>query len=197
MDPDPVRAPACKEWAVVVRALLAGEQIVDLRKGGIREDGRHFSLHAPRFWLYPTFEHQQPELLKPAYARWADAAAPPPGQVRVEGWADAVGVATITEPEVLDALDGRVIWSRDYVESRFRWKRRDPLHVVALRVYRLAEAVVVPYRDEYGGCTSWVDLVELPDDPASLPSTPALSDTAFAARLQGVTDAIPGGLSSP
>jgi hypothetical protein len=197
VDGTPVRALACKEWAVVVRALLAGEQILDLRKGGLREQGRHFSVQSPRCWLYPTYEHQQAELLKPAYARWADEPSAGPVSVEVAGWADIVGVATVTEPEVLDALDGRVIWSHDYVASRFRWKRRDPLHVLVLRVHRLEEPVRVPYREEYGGCTSWVDLDGLPDDPAALPSTPVLSDTAFDARRKGVEEAIPGGLSRP
>ena len=69
-----LRAPAFKEWAAVVQALLEGEQILDVRKGGIREDGRHFSVQSTRLWLYPTVEHQQPELLKPAYAHWIDPA---------------------------------------------------------------------------------------------------------------------------
>jgi len=181
-----------------VRALLAGEQIVDVRKGGLREDGRHFAVQAHRFWLYPTVEHQQPDLLKPAYARWVDDEPGELGpEVRIDGWADVVGVATVTEPDVLDALDGKVIWSRGYVESRFRWKRRDPLHLLALRVHRLAQPITVPLRDEYRACTSWVDVDGLPADPGSVPSVPALSDGAFAARLQGVADAIPGGLAPP
>ena len=60
----------------------------------------------------------------------------------------------MTEPEVLDALDGKVLWSRAYVESRFRWKARDPLHILALRVHRLVEPITMPFQDEYGGCTS-------------------------------------------
>jgi hypothetical protein len=190
--------PAFKEWAVVVRALLEGEQILDVRKGGLREEGRHFSVQSTRVWLYPTVEHQEPELVKPAYRRWIDATeaeAPPDRAVRVAGWADIVGVATVTEPEALDALDGKVVWSRAYVETRFRWKSRDPLHVLALRVHRLAEPLTVPYRDEYGGCTSWVDLAGLPD-PTAVPSTPALSDVAFEARLQGAADAV-GGFAPP
>ena len=35
---------AFKEWAVTVRALAEGEQLVTLRKGGIREPDRHFAL---------------------------------------------------------------------------------------------------------------------------------------------------------
>ena len=70
MTTSALRAPAYKEWGAVVQALLEGEQIIDVRKGGIREDGRHFSVQAKRLWLYPTVEHQRPELLKAAYARW-------------------------------------------------------------------------------------------------------------------------------
>ena len=43
-------APAFKEWAVIVHALLEGEQMLDVRKGGLREEGRHFAVHAPRVW---------------------------------------------------------------------------------------------------------------------------------------------------
>ncbi len=199
MTPLVTKARALKEWAAVVQALLVGEQVLDIRKGGLREDGRHFSIHSSRVWLYPTVEHQKPELLKPAYQRWVastTAAAPPDRAIRVEGWADIVGVATVTEPEILDALDGKVIWSRDYVESRFRWKARDPLVVLALRVHRLTEPITIAFRDEYGGCTSWVDLDGLPD-PDSVASAPALSDTAFDARLKSAAAALPGGFALP
>ena len=73
-EPDRHRTPALKEWAAIVHALLEGEQIVDVRKGGLREDGRHFDSPARRFWLSPTAEHQKTELLKPAYAHWIDLA---------------------------------------------------------------------------------------------------------------------------
>ena len=80
-------------------------------------------------------------------------------------------VATITEPEQLDAIASKLIWTDDYAASRFGWKKRDPLWVLALRVHRLAEPVTVSRgATEYGGCTSWVDLDGLPDDPTSLPS---------------------------
>jgi hypothetical protein len=108
----------------------------------------------------------------------------------VRAWADIVDIATITEPEHVDALDSKLIWARDYVESRFKWKRRDPLWVLVLRVHRLAEPLTVPWNDEYGGCTSWVDYAGLPD-PGSLASEPVLSDVAFEAKHKGVRDALP------
>jgi len=193
-----VRAPAFKEWDAVVQALLEGEQILDVRKGGIREDGRHFSVQATRLWLYPTVEHQRPELLKPAYARWiSDASEPASRDIPVTGWADIVGVATTSDPEIIDALDGKVIWSREYVESRFAWKRRDPLWILALRVHRLIDPITVPFQEAYAGCTSWVELDGLPDDPETLPSELALSDVAFAAKLKGAADVVPGGFAPP
>ena len=186
-------APACKEWAAVVHALLEGEQILDVRKGGLREDGRHFSVQATRFWLYPTAEHQKPELLKEPYRHWIELAhAAPVGEaITIEAWAEVVKLATITEAEELDAIASKLIWTDDYAASRFKWKKRDPLWVLALRVHRLLEPVTVPWDDGYGGCTSWVELAGLPDDPTSLPSRPALSDVAFAARLKGCVDALP------
>jgi hypothetical protein len=189
----PAKVPALKEWAAIVHALLEGEQIVDVRKGGIREDGRHFGVAASRCWLSPTAEHQRVELLKPAYAHWVDLAdASRVGEpISVQGWADVVDVATISEPEHLDALDSKIVWTRDYVESRFEWKRRDPLWVLVLRVHRLVEPLTVPWNDAYGGCTSWVTYDELPDDPAALPSEAVLSDVAFDAKAKGIRDALP------
>src|SRR3954464_6346264 len=63
--PAPSHMPiAFKEWAVTVRALAEGEQLLTLRKGGIREEHRHFELDHDRFFLYPTFDHQRPALVR-------------------------------------------------------------------------------------------------------------------------------------
>ena len=184
---------------MIVHALLEGEQILDVRKGGLYEDGRRFGVKSQRVWLYPTAEHQQPELLKPAYRSTIKVAtAAPVGEpIRFDGWADIVGAATITEHEQLDALDSKLIWTQEYAESRLHWKKRQPLWVLAMRVHRLVEPVEVPWRDEYGGCTSWVDLVDTLPDPDELESEPALSDTAFAARLKGVDGALGTPLEEP
>ena len=47
---------AFKEWAITVRALAEGEQLLTLRKGGIREENKHFEIEHDRFFLYPTFD---------------------------------------------------------------------------------------------------------------------------------------------
>ena len=62
---------ALKEWNAVIAAMLAGEQVVMLRKGGIGE--KRFDVPHSRFFLLPTHLHQKPELLTAA-ARDAYAA---------------------------------------------------------------------------------------------------------------------------
>src|ERR671918_795712 len=78
---------AFKEWAVTVRALAEGEQLLTLRKGGIREENKHFEIEHDRFFLYPTFDHQRndcvrdahvPELSRPRRRSSRTAASPSP-----------------------------------------------------------------------------------------------------------------------
>ena len=184
--------PALKEWAVICHALLEGEQIIDLRKGGLREDGRHFGVATQRAWLYPTAEHQRAELVKPAYQHWLDLApnSPVGTAITVRGWVEIVETHTVTDSAVLAALTSRVIWSDAYAASRLQWKQRDPLWVLVMRAYQLAAPITVDWSDHYGGCTSWVDLEGLPEDPTSLAHAPSLSDEVFTARRNGVREAL-------
>ena len=186
------QTPALKEWAVICHALLLGEQIIDLRKGGLREDGRHFTVTTRDAWLYPTVEHQRAELLKAPYAHWMELAAGSPvaSDITLHGWVEIVEAHSISSAEILDALTPKVIWSQEYAASRFTWKSRDPLWVLIMRAYRLQQPITIEWSAQYGGCTSWVDLEGLPEDPRTLAHEPALSDEAFAARRNGTRDAL-------
>ena len=190
-----IENPALKEWAAVNRALLEGRQVIDLRKGGIREEGHRFRIRATRFWLYDSFEHQRPELLLPAASdllEAAVAASPPAGMLRFDGWAEIVESAALTEPAQVEALDGLHVWTPDYAVQRFRWRPKSPLLVLVLRVHRLDDPIEVPVRSEYASCTSWVPMLDLPPDPASIVSTPVLDDEAFARRVEELRAALPG-----
>ncbi len=190
-----IENPALKEWAAVNLALLDGRQVIDLRKGGIREEGHRFRIRATRFWLYDSFEHQRPELLVPAASDLLDAAvaaSPPAGTLRFDGWAEIVESAALTEPVQVEALDGLHVWTPDYAVQRFRWRPKAPLLVLVLRVHRLGDAIEVPVRAEYASCTSWVPMLDLPPDPASIASTPVLDDAAFARRVEELRAALPG-----
>jgi hypothetical protein len=187
---------AFKEWAVTVRALAEGEQLITLRKGGIREENKHFEIEHDRFFLYPTFDHQQVGMVReshrPELGRaleegvWADGeppasaldsptGVPQPERVRIRAWAEVAASYLITDPRAVDALSPFYVWTTDYAEKRLRWKRRHPLHVMLLRTYRIPRPVTVKVRDEYLGCRSWLELQrDLPFE-----GTPVLSDEEF------------------
>ena len=187
---------ALKEWAVTVRALAEGEQLVTLRKGGPREAEKHVALEHDRFFLYPTFDHQRNDVVRNAHAPelsraleegvWPDGDPPihaltreggiaQPERVRVRAWAEVAAHWTITDPRVVYDLSPFYIWTTDYAQKRLDWKPRHPLHVVLLRAYRIPRPVTVRVRGDYGGCRSWLEIArDLPFE-----GTPVLSDDEF------------------
>jgi hypothetical protein len=181
---------AFKEWAVTVRALADGKQIVLVRKGGIREEGREFRVEEPRFLLYPTYEHQRADLLQPPYRPDLDAALagqPPADLVRLEYWAEVTDVHQTLEAAEVEALAPHYIWTTTYAEERLRWRPKKPLSIMLLRVYRLAAPQTLPVLPNYGGCKSWLTL----EQPLSLEGMqPVLDDTTYAARRAAVLAAL-------
>ena len=202
---------AFKEWAVTVRALAEGEQLITLRKGGIRESEKRFRVEHERFFLYPTFDHQRRDLVRashvpeldraleegvwpegepPAEALTQDGLIPQPDRVRIRAWAELADQFTITDPRCVDALSPFYVWSTDYAEKRLAWKRRHPLHVLLLRTYRIPRPVTVRVKDEYGGCRSWLDLQrDLPFE-----GTPVLSDCEFERAAEEIRAIAAGGV---
>ena len=177
---------ALKEWAVVVRALGQGDQILLLRKGGISEVGKHFKVAYPEFLLYPTLEHQKPELLKEdnqQHLRDLLAQGQDTSNISFAHWAKTEDVIELSEEEQLGLLSPHHIWSENYAQSRLRWKPRHPLSAMLLRVYRMETPVSVPYQAYFGGCKSWV---ELGQDVALGDLTPVLGDAAFSAQVDAI-----------
>ena len=169
---------AFKEWAVVCAALAEGRQAVVLRKGGISEKTGEFQIEHTRFWLYPTYVHQQDVGVTadalPLLER-AEAERPPPGVVRLTHFAEASGVYHLHNLPAALLLGGMHCLSAATVKSRFEYKRPG-LFVLPVRVYRAASAIDLPETAYYAGCRSWVELErELPTDGA----TPVLSEEAF------------------
>lgn len=169
---------ALKEWQVAVRALEQGETIALLRKGGIREVGGRFAVQRDRVWLYPTFEHQKPQLLKPHYT---DQVQPVesgwhPDTVSIGGWADITHVFQVRDESTVMELLPFHIWSQDFVTDRLQWKPNQPIFVLLLRVHRLESAQIIPYSPIYGGCKSWIQLEQA---IATEPSQPVLNQQEY------------------
>ena len=165
-----------KEWAVAIEALERGETALVVRKGGIRE--KAFAVPQARFLFFKSYEHQNPEQLKPLYH---DLLRSIPerrddGPVIFTSFAEVYGAYEVSEADELEALDPFHIWTPEYAESRLKWRPKKPLTVLVLRTYLLPEPVRFEYRAEYGGCKSWIEL-ERPVPTAG--SRPALGDAAF------------------
>ena len=171
---------ALKEWAVAVSALERGETALAVRKGGIRE--KAFAVPQTRFLLLPGYEHQRPELLKPEYRSLMDDIPDltDDGPLRFSSFVEVEGAYEVSEAEELAALDPHHMWTSEYAESRFKWRPKKPLTVLVLRTYLLPEAVELPYREEYGGCKSWIELGEAVSVKGA---RPALSDERFDALV--------------
>ena len=182
---------ALKEWAIAIEALGAGETILLLRKGGIRE--KSFQVKSPVVWLYPTYEHQKPHLLKSEYASrvvpvesgWH------PKTVEIKSCGKITDILEVATEDRLAALQPYHIWNEQMVGDRLKWKPQQPLVVLLLRVYCLPSPQLIAYRDAYGGCKSWIELAE-PIATESL--TPVLEDRHYQQRVSAIKSAIASNL---
>src|SRR5262245_49882113 len=85
---------AFKEWAVICKALAGGQQALILRKGGIAEAGGDFRVEHTRFWLFPTYVHQQEGGLREEalpLLKEVEAERPPAEVVRLSHFAEVTG----------------------------------------------------------------------------------------------------------
>lgn len=174
---------ALKEWAIAVDALSTGKTIVLLRKGGIREAG--FQVQQPLVWLYPTYEHQKPHLLKPEYASKVTPVKSGwhPQTVIIKSCAEITQVVPVSSKEQIETLQPYHIWHEQMISDRLGWQPQRPLIVLLLRVYRLAIPKTILYDSSYGGCKSWIDLIE-PIAQDNL--NPVISDDEYAIQAQKI-----------
>jgi hypothetical protein len=180
---------ALKEWAVAVDALEQGKMIMLLRKGGIKEEGNHFSVTHNRILLYPTYEHQQPNLLKPEYAAQVTPVTSGwhPETVQISSWAEITDILLVSDEKAVVTLLPYHIWNEQFVSDRLRWKPRQSLFILLLRTYRLPQPQLIPYRPEYGGCRSWIDLTEAINLEGIVP---VLDDTTYTAQVTQIRNAL-------
>jgi hypothetical protein len=151
---------AFKEWAVICRALAEGKQALILRKGGVAETAGDFQVEHTRFWLFPTYVHQQKEGIRPealSLLEQAEADRPPPGSVRLTHFAEVTGIYHVHELIPALLLAHFHLWSEETVRKRFEY-RTPGLYVLPVRVYRAAAAHELQDTAHYQGCRSWVEL---------------------------------------
>src|SRR5262249_32217922 len=151
---------ALKEWAVICRALADGRQAILLRKGGIAEDTETFQLEHKRFWLFPTYVHQQRGGIKPEALPLldkAEAERPSAATIRLTHFAEVPGIYHVHDLPPALLIDRLHVWSQDTIRQRFAY-RSPGLYVLPVRVYSAAQAFEMPGEPRYAGCRSWVEL---------------------------------------
>jgi hypothetical protein len=176
---------AFKEWAVICRALELGRQAVILRKGGIAEEGGAFKPDHSRFWLYPTFAHQQRDGIKVEALPLldltiADRAAT--GKIFVSSYAEVSGAFHVRHLEDALAIDKFHFWSEETVRQRFLY-REPGLFVLVVRIYRVPTPFELPYKPEHDGCKTWV---EFEREPSADGAVPAIDSRTYAGLLEGL-----------
>lgn len=179
---------ALKEWAVAINALETGKTIMLLRKGGIHERNGYFQVAHKEILLYPTFEHQQPFLLKPEYANLVVPVTPGwhPETVRISSWAEITDIFPVSDESIVNALLPFHIWNEYFISDRLNWKPRQPLYILLLRTYKLPQDQEIPYCRKYGGCKSWIDLTRSISRQAAEPVLSNSTYTQLVAQIRNI-----------
>lgn len=178
-----------KEWAIAVSALGKGETIMLLRKGGIKEDSKHFAVKYQKAWLYPTYEHQKPQLLKLKYSSQVQEVASGwhPETVSIQSCSEITHTISVTDIEIIKQLEPYQVWNSTMIRDRFKWKPQQPLTVLLLRVFNLPNPVTIPYDRSYGGCKSWIELQQ----PISVGGLqPAMTAESYQKQANKIIDII-------
>lgn len=184
---------ALKEWAVVLKALEEGKQAILLRKGGISEEGGEFKPEHSEFFLYPTFEHENAQAIKPD---WRPRIAsiekenkdPKRIHFRLYGIVDKV--EKVTDWEICKKLIPFTVMSDEAIEKRFNYGDWQGVYVFLTRAYLMAVPSDLPIKSAYEGCKSWVPLETSMFTAGSIPVLP---DSVWAYTQSKITKILHGG----
>jgi hypothetical protein len=178
---------ALKEWAAVCDALASGRQMVLLRKGGIHELAGEFEIEHRQFLLFPTYLHQNLNMLKPEAHGSFKALASEPDQIEISAAGEITNIIRVGSRAEIDAIEADHIWTSPLIDMRFNYKPEKPLYLLIVRAYRLAESVTIQNTPIYAGCKSWVPLDKPIDTSAA---TAVMDEITFEQRRGSILDTI-------
>ncbi|KAA2282960.1 DUF1802 family protein [Candidatus Nitrosocosmicus agrestis] len=164
---------ALKEWAIVCKAIEEGDQVLLFRKGGIMEFRKGFELKFKNFFLFPTFEHQTKESVRPEYQTALDqlerennasnnnADVSNSSSNNITEISSFVEITYFKEVPSLDSLkelEQFQIWTEDYLKMRFNYNPKKPLYMLLLRAYKLNKPIQMVNKPQWVGCKSWIQI---------------------------------------
>ena len=151
---------ALKEWATVVKALEQGKQTVILRKGGILETASGFNIKSKKFFLFPTWEHQETKHVKLEFHDFLNEVLdkkPDKGFNKISSYAEVLYEKDIKSNDVINELSSFHVWSDSYIQERRDWMHEKPMKAIFLKTVRIPE-FNLPLQSEFSGCKSWIEL---------------------------------------
>lgn len=170
----------------MIAGLLAGRQALLLRKGGIGE--KRFTVARSAFLLYPTVAHSHAASTRAEHHDLLDIGAgdvrlgpdPAPGAgktgpraVVLRAAAEVVAAIPVQRPDEIAALEPLHLWTTLSVQqNRVDFRPRHQLAALVVRVRPIVSPRTVDVRPEYGGCRSWIDLVDEWPDLTDVPLGP-------------------------
>lgn len=182
-------ATAFKEWQVICDALASGRQAIILRKGGIHEGREGFSFAHDSFFLFPTKFHAQLEQVREG--DFTPGKEWEPGDlIEIRHHVQVMAAVTLESWEQVSSLLPYHIYTEQTLKERFDWEGKGmasgSIHVALVRVSQLRQPWRLEYEKRFGGCRSWVDLPEPPEEVLKS-SIPALEDGQFSALVEEIS----------
>jgi hypothetical protein len=177
--------PAFKEWAIVCDSIQRGETSLIFRKGGIAEGAKGFQFKHRRFYLFPTYFHEQIERTR--LNRERDV-TPRKDCVAISAFVEIEFAELMRDLNAFRALEPFHVLQSSVLEERFHYDKQDGLHVAFIRAFRISPVWELPFHPSYGGCRSWITL---PDPPHDLRREPVLSDQEQNHRRSLIHAALP------
>ncbi len=162
--------PAFKEWAIVCASIECGETSLIFRKGGIAEGLKGFQFKHRRFFLFPTYFHEQ--IGKTRLGPERDL-TPPDDVLAISVFAEIEFTGLLNDLTQVNGLEPLHVLQPSVLEERFHYDQPAGLHVAFLRAFRLSPVWKLSFHPSYRGCRSWVTL---PAPPSELKMDPVLSD---------------------
>lgn len=174
---------ALKEWATVCAALGDGRQMILLRKGGIYESAGEFEIEHRQFLLFPTYLHQNAEMLKPSDRASLTQVSAEPEKISISLAGEITHIIPMSKRAAMDSLDDQHIWTSKLIDMRFSYRPQNPLYLLIVRACRLCESVSIDNTPAYAGCKSWVLL----DRPiATENAVPVLDESEYSRRAREI-----------
>ncbi len=166
--PEDWKPVAFKEWQVVCEALASGEQNLILRKGGISEGKHGFQWIHDRFFMFPSYFHEQLDQVKPmpdgTPRQLKSAPVAKPGneddarEIEFGIYCEAIETGRLTDWEEIQKLDSEHIWKEEIIRERFEWGDEFGISYARVKVWVLDNPVKLLDRKGFGGCRSWIGL---------------------------------------